>query len=411
MERLTEVNSKDHSRTMSNTSVATFVRERVGIKKDHDEAVDLLEDGLLDSLDFLKLISAIESEYSISIDFDEIDPNELTEFENLVTVCEGLAEEESEDVDINTQNDQKDAVNIIFIGNGRPMHHILSEINGKEGINFVALYTDEEESSSVVEQANKKGIDVRDTQEIVSSEDSEYFSQTPDYIFSINSTFIFPEELLSTPTVGCLNMHPGKLPEYAGMYAHQWALINGEEEFGATLHWMTPDIDAGPIAYQETFPITDDTGLELFLRTIDTGAELVSRALKQISNGESPPSKQQNTANRHLYTLDDLPGGEINWSLSSQDIFNFVRAADYRPFEPPTYEPYFQVDETTVYIQDVEMIDLDETMPRQIHTLDNTIAIGTKDGAIKIEGAVINGEKLSGSDLQKRFDFTEGERL
>ena len=69
---------------------------------------------------------------------------------------------------------------------------------------------------------------------------------------------------VAAPTIGSFNLHPGPLPEYAGLNVPSWAIYEGERSHGVTLHWMDEGIDTGPIVWQERFDDRlDDTGLAL----------------------------------------------------------------------------------------------------------------------------------------------------
>ena len=60
------------------------------------------------------------------------------------------------------------------------------------------------------------------------------------------------------------NLHPGPLPQYAGLNVPSWAIYNGEVTHGVSLHRMDSGIDTGPIAYQASVLIGPrDTGLSL----------------------------------------------------------------------------------------------------------------------------------------------------
>ena len=54
-----------------------------------------------------------------------------------------------------------------------------------------------------------------------------------------------------------VNVHLAPLPAYRGRHPLQWALINGESTFGATIHDITDDYDAGPIRWQRTLAVQD----------------------------------------------------------------------------------------------------------------------------------------------------------
>lgn len=54
------------------------------------------------------------------------------------------------------------------------------------------------------------------------------------------------------------NIHPSLLPKYPGLHTHQRALDNGDREAGATVHFVVPELDAGPAVLQACVPIHDD---------------------------------------------------------------------------------------------------------------------------------------------------------
>lgn len=83
-----------------------------------------------------------------------------------------------------------------------------------------------------------------------------------DLLLNVHSLHIAHPAVIAAPRLGAFNLHPGPLPEYAGLHVVSWAIYEGERRHGVTLHRMTPDVDAGPIAFAAHFPISDtDTGL------------------------------------------------------------------------------------------------------------------------------------------------------
>jgi phosphoribosylglycinamide formyltransferase 1 len=55
-----------------------------------------------------------------------------------------------------------------------------------------------------------------------------------------------------------LNIHPSLLPSFPGLHAQQQALDHGVRASGVTVHFVTADLDAGPIIVQRTVPVRDD---------------------------------------------------------------------------------------------------------------------------------------------------------
>jgi len=72
---------------------------------------------------------------------------------------------------------------------------------------------------------------------------------------SVQCPYIVCTEVLAAEKIGWFNHHGGPLPRYAGAKPTQAAISRGEREFGVTLHWMTPKIDAGAIVTQTMFPV------------------------------------------------------------------------------------------------------------------------------------------------------------
>jgi phosphoribosylglycinamide formyltransferase-1 len=55
-----------------------------------------------------------------------------------------------------------------------------------------------------------------------------------------------------------LNIHPSLLPSFPGLHAQQQALDHGVKTSGVTVHFVTADLDAGPIIVQRAVPVRDD---------------------------------------------------------------------------------------------------------------------------------------------------------
>ncbi|EEQ09259.1 Phosphoribosylglycinamide formyltransferase [Yersinia mollaretii ATCC 43969] len=57
-----------------------------------------------------------------------------------------------------------------------------------------------------------------------------------------------------------LNIHPSLLPKYPGLHTHRQALENGDQEHGTSVHFVTEELDGGPVILQAKVPIfSDDT--------------------------------------------------------------------------------------------------------------------------------------------------------
>jgi methionyl-tRNA formyltransferase len=166
-----------------------------------------------------------------------------------------------------------------------------------------------------------------------------------DWLLSINNTRILPDAFLRMHPRGCLNIHPGRLPEYAGLHVAQWAIRNGDVVSSATLHWMTAEVDAGEIALRSA-PVRiedDDTGLSLLDKCQTAGVGVVLQAVAHIVEGLDLPRVPQDTSLFHLYRSADARDGTMLWSeQTAKQMVDFVRAADYGGLPCPTYTPGFR---------------------------------------------------------------------
>lgn len=78
-----------------------------------------------------------------------------------------------------------------------------------------------------------------------------------------------------------INIHPSLLPKYKGLHTHARALEAGDVEHGATVHWVTPELDSGEIILQRAIPIlADDTPQSLKERVHALEHQLYPEALK-----------------------------------------------------------------------------------------------------------------------------------
>ena len=109
--------------------------------------------------------------------------------------------------------------------------------------------------SSVRELADKHGIPWRTTDINAAGEHRPAQGDRPE----VHLLLLLPEHDQAggagDPERGALNLHGSYLPRYRGRVPVNWAVINGESETGATLHYMVEKPDAGDIVDQEKVAI------------------------------------------------------------------------------------------------------------------------------------------------------------
>ena len=86
---------------------------------------------------------------------------------------------------------------------------------------------------------------------------------------------------------GCImNIHPSLLPRHKGMNTHERVLRDGDEFHGATVHFVTPELDAGPIILQKSFKVeVDDTAKRLKERVHECEHRIYPQAIQMFAEG------------------------------------------------------------------------------------------------------------------------------
>ena len=83
-----------------------------------------------------------------------------------------------------------------------------------------------------------------------------------------------------------LNIHPALLPLYKGLHTHERALADGVKEHGATVHFVVPEMDSGPIIVQRSVPVKEgDTPETLAARVLEIEHQIYPEALRLVASG------------------------------------------------------------------------------------------------------------------------------
>jgi len=167
-----------------------------------------------------------------------------------------------------------------------------------------------------------------------------------DVLLNVHSLHVIHEAVLATARLGAFNLHPGPLPQYAGLNAPSWAIYNDETSHAVTLHKMVAGVDRGPVVYEARFPIDEgDSALAVYAKCRKLGIPLILRLLEQLeSDPEALPLACQDAARWHCYGREVPEGGRLNWSQPARRIVNFVRACDFYPFPSPWGAPTARLD-------------------------------------------------------------------
>jgi len=217
---------------------------------------------------------------------------------------------------------------VIVFGSQQIAADFVEYLDSRSDVEIPLVVTSESEHDklygyeSLARRARALGLQTRSPKRVPEVLD-EVEAAGPDIVFSIYYRRIFPVRLLDIPRLGCINIHPGLLPRYRGPTPTAWAILNGENRFGITIHLMDADIDTGDILFQQEYDIDpDETGYQLHLRAMRLGAELLKRSFDMIVGQDVVPRKQTGDASyfgklKTRYVID--------WQTTSERIRNAVR--------------------------------------------------------------------------------------
>jgi len=182
---------------------------------------------------------------------------------------------------------------------------------------------------SVEELAKKHGIPCLTTDINLPENVERVRSIAPAFIFSFYYRNMISAEILSIPRLGALNLHGSYLPRYRGRVPVNWAVINGERETGATLHYMVEKPDAGDIVDQERVEITfSDTARDVFGKVTDAAVTVIARSWPLLRDGQAPRIPM-NLAEGNYCGGRKPDDGRIDWSKSAVQIYNLIRGVTH----------------------------------------------------------------------------------
>ena len=156
-----------------------------------------------------------------------------------------------------------------------------------------------------------------------------------EYITSLNADiivvcgykYIIPKEIFTLPKFGTINIHPSYLPAYRGQHVINWAIINGENETGVTIHLIDEGIDTGDIILQKKVPISfEDTAKTLHNKIYREACELLIYLLNCVASGKQIQRKKQDGTKASYFKPRVPEDGRINWNKNGLEIYNLIRA-------------------------------------------------------------------------------------
>jgi phosphoribosylglycinamide formyltransferase-1 len=112
-------------------------------------------------------------------------------------------------------------------------------------------------------------------------------SHQPDLVVLAGFMRILTDGFVNHYAGRLLNIHPSLLPAFAGLHTHQRAIDAGCKVAGATVHFVTPTLDHGPIVSQAVVPVLpDDTAAALSARVLQAEHVIYPAAVRWFVTGQ-----------------------------------------------------------------------------------------------------------------------------
>lgn len=233
---------------------------------------------------------------------------------------------------------------IVFMGTPESAVRSLRQLLN-DGHEVVSVWTqpdkpagrgDKIHSSPVKQFALQHGLPLEQPVKIRTDEAKALFaSYAADVAVVVAYGRILPPEFLSTPKLGCINVHFSLLPKYRGAAPANWAIINGEKVTGVTTMFIEQELDSGPILLQQETAIGDkETAPQLMARLSEIGTDLLSQTVSRLDAIIPRPQVDEQATFAPILTREH---GVIHWTNSAVDIERCVRG--FQPW-PSAYTNY-----------------------------------------------------------------------
>ncbi|WP_236070246.1 methionyl-tRNA formyltransferase [Prochlorococcus marinus] len=164
-------------------------------------------------------------------------------------------------------------------------------------------------------------------------------TKNPDYLLCLGWSHILSKTIIEIPCVCTIGYHPSYLPKNRGRHPLIWALILGLDKTGSTFFRMNEECDSGDIIHQKAIDILcEDNARSLYNRIGKIASQQLLEIMHLIQNKQII-YKEQNPEEVNYWRKRSTDDGLIDWRMSSQAIYNLVRAlSEPYPYAHFTYK-------------------------------------------------------------------------
>ena len=205
------------------------------------------------------------------------------------------------------------------------------------------------EEGCVYDYAIKNNIKILETDDILHN----YSNKDIFLGISARNATILKTEIIDKFEKGIVNCHGGPLPQYRGVNSANYAILHNLNKFAGTIHYMTSEIDTGPIIGRKWFKVNKhDTVHDVFCKVelslyklieenidnIIEDKEVVKSQKYYIDRGEKVGYYNKNSINKYK---------KVDINSQFEEIYKITRAFDFPGKEPA----FFEKDGVKIYLK------------------------------------------------------------
>lgn len=165
---------------------------------------------------------------------------------------------------------------VLISGNGSNLQAIIDNIATHQlPAKIVAVISNKADAYGL-ERAKKAGIehhvlsniDYADRQQYDQALQALIDGYQPDLVILAGFMRILSNEFVKHYLNKMMNIHPSLLPKYKGLNTHQRAIDAGDKKHGCSVHFVTPELDDGPVILQATVPVKENDTAETLAQRV-----------------------------------------------------------------------------------------------------------------------------------------------
>lgn len=212
---------------------------------------------------------------------------------------------------------------------------------------------------------------------------------------------ILPEEILTLPKYGCINVHSSLLPKYRGAAPINRALLDGETVTGVSIMYMVRELDAGDVIRTVSTEIGErEDAAALTARLAELGAQALSETIPTLADGTAVRTPQNEAEATYAHML-DRSLSPIDWTRSTREIDCQVRALIPWPCAATT------VDGKAVKVYETMPGEESADAPGTMRAVKRGISVTCGDG----KSLIVTQLQAEGGKLMAAADYLRGHPL